>query len=225
MVFCDRRPNGLRQIVTKRSSCAAVPGEHGAIATSRTGKVRRKDRAVGTQTRLCLEMSRQQISDLNVTFIWSLLTSPPLFSVEDISWGLWIAESMERGGVWIERNSTTLFWWFLGVFGWYNVIDMGHVVDSVISTLGLEDLLPRLLGVPLAERPQLSSLYRICFCWEETQPRSDSNNDWSTWDIKKCWPSLLDSGQLWRIVPALQLLRELVKPPRRLHWCSASPFV
>lgn len=78
---------------------------------------------------------------------------------------------------------------FLGVLGWYNIIDMGHVVDTVIShpisTLGLEDLLPRLLGVLLAERPQLSSLYRICFCWEVTQPRSHSNNNWSTWDIKK----------------------------------------
>lgn len=94
-----------------------------------------------------------------------------------------------------------------------------------ISTVGLEDLLPRLLGVLLAERPQMSSVYRICFCWEVTQPRSHSNNDWSTWDIKKCWPSLLDSGQLWRIIPPLQLPRELVKPPLRLHWCSASLFV
>ena len=78
-------------------------------------------------------MSRQQISNLNVTFIWSLLTSLPLFSVEDISWGLWIAESMERGGIWIERKSTILCWGFLGVLGWYNIIDMGHVVDTVTS--------------------------------------------------------------------------------------------
>ena len=68
-MFCGRSPDGLRERIMKRSCYAAVPGEHGAIATSFTGKVWRKNNAIGTQTRLWLEVSRQQISDLNVTFI------------------------------------------------------------------------------------------------------------------------------------------------------------
>ena len=174
-------------------------------------------------------MSRQQISNVNVTFIWSLLTSLPLFSVEDISWGLWIAESMERGGIWIERNSTILCQVFLGVLGWYNIIDMGHVVDTVISH---PDFHCRAGGFtsPIARRAIGRKTSNVICLQNLLLLRSNSAKvtlqQWLIYmGYKKCWPPLLDSGQLWRIIPALQLPRELVKPPLRLHWCSASLFV
>lgn len=123
---------------------------------------------------------------------------------------------MRRRGIWIQRKSTTLCWGPAGVLGWYSINDMGHVLDTVIRPpafhFRIEGFTP-----PVAKNTVISVVipYRVCFCWEATHSRSHSNfwgglypmiNIHGIW---KCWPYLLNSGQLQRLTAALQLPKEL----------------